>query len=68
MSRYWKQLNHESGEARRKLHERLQREDMGDEAYEKMKSHAGDRAFRIFGLVFILLFGAAVLAVTGMGW
>lgn len=56
------------GEARRLLDERLQRKEIGDEAYEKMTSHADNRAFKIFGIVFILLSGAAVLVVTGMGW
>ena len=51
------------GEARKLLHDRLQREEMGDEAYEKMISHADDRAFKIFGVAFILVFAAVVLGV-----
>lgn len=56
------------GEARKLLHDRLQREEMGDEAYEKMTAHADNRAFKVFGIAAILLMGAAVLLVTAMGW
>jgi hypothetical protein len=51
------------GEAKKLLQERLQRKEMGDEAYEKMISYADDRAFKIFGIVFIVVFALVVLAV-----
>ena len=68
MSGYYKQFSRSDGEAKRLLREKLAREEMGDEAYEKMISHADDRSFKIFGVVFILLFGAAVLAITWLDW
>ena len=51
------------GEAKRLLRQRLQRKEMGDEAYEKMTSYADDRAFKIFGALFIVLVAAIVLIV-----
>jgi hypothetical protein len=67
MSRYWNQFNHGRNEARRLLQQKLQRKEMGDEAYEKMVSHSDDRAFKIFGVVFIVFFGAVVLVITWLG-
>ncbi len=56
-----KQLQHGTSEARRLLDERLARGEMGDDAYSKMVSNYDDRAFKIFGVVFITLFGVLVL-------
>ncbi|MCO5146256.1 MAG: hypothetical protein M9895_08760 [Aquamicrobium sp.] len=67
MSRYYKQIQHGS-DAAHKLQERLAREDMGDEAYDKAASYTDTRSFRIVGIVFILVFAAVVLAVTGLGY
>jgi hypothetical protein len=39
--------------ARKALHDRQQRESMGDEAYEKMVAGSGNKAFVWFGLAFI---------------
>lgn len=47
------------------LEERLAREEMGDAAYDKAVSYADDRAFRIFGVVFIV--GLAILTL-GLVW
>lgn len=68
MSQYYKQMQHGSDEARRLLDERLARKEMGDEAYDNMVSNNGDRAFKIFGVVFICLFAGVVLAVTALGY
>ena len=65
MSRYYEQMQHGNNEAKRLLHERLAREEMGDEAYDKMVSNHDDRAFKVFGVVFIVLFAVAVLV---MAW
>lgn len=67
MSRYYKQIQHGT-DAARKLQERLAREEMGDEAYDKAASYADDRAFKIFGVVFILVLAAVVLTVTAFGY
>lgn len=68
MSRYFNQMQHGGGEAARKLRERLARKEIGDEAYDKAVSHADDRAFKIFGVVFIVLFAIAVLGLAWMGY
>lgn len=68
MSQYYKQMQHGGNEARSKLQERLAREDMGDEAYDKMVSNNEDRAFKVFGVVFIAFFAVAVLVVAWLGY
>lgn len=68
MSQYYRQMQHGNDEARRLLDERLAREEMGDEAYEKMVSNNDDRAFKIFGVVSIVLFAVVVFAVTWLGY
>jgi hypothetical protein len=68
MSAYFKQFRHGRGEARRKLDERLAREELGDAAYEEMISHHDDRSFRIFGVVFIAVFALAILAIAWLGY
>lgn len=67
MAGEYKQLREGDGEARRKLSERLARKEMGDAAYEEAASFSDDRAFRKFGVVFILVLAAAILAVTWLG-
>ena len=68
MSGYYKQMRHGGREAARKLRERLARKEMGDAAYDKSVSYADDRAFKIFGVVFIVLFAAVVLGVAWLGY
>lgn len=68
MSQHYKQMQHGSDEARRLLDERLAREEMGDEAYDRMVANNGDRAFKIFGIVFICLFAGVVFIVTALGY
>lgn len=68
MSRYYKQMQHGNGEARRLLDERLARKEMGDETYEKIVSNNDDRAFKIFGVVFIVMLAVTVLVVTAMDY
>jgi len=67
VSGYYKQIQHGS-DAAHKLQERLAREDMGDEAYDKAASYTDDSGFRIAGIVFILVFAAMVFAVTALGY
>ena len=61
-------MRHDSGRAARELRERLAREEMGDAAYAESRSQADERGFRIFGLVFILLFALVVLGVVLLGY
>jgi len=68
MSRYYKQMQHGNGEARRLLDERLARKEMGEKTYEKMVSNNEDRAFKIFGVVFIVMLAVTVLVVTAMDY
>lgn len=67
MSQYYKQIQHGS-DAAHQLQERLAREDMGDAAYDKARSYADDRAFRIFGAVFIAAFALVILGVVVLGY
>jgi hypothetical protein len=55
-------------EARRLLRERLQREEMGDEAYDRMVAENGDGAFKKFGILFIIAFGMIAAAAAWLGW
>ena len=68
MSRYYKQLRHANNEAARKLRERLTRKEIGDAAYDKAVSYADDRSFKIFGVVFIVVFAVVVLVVIWLGY
>lgn len=68
MADEYRQMQHGGNEARRLLDERLAREEMGDAAYDKMVSQADNRAFKVFGFVFIVVFGVVVLAVTWLGY
>ncbi|MBX3567087.1 MAG: hypothetical protein KF914_03460 [Rhizobiaceae bacterium] len=68
MSQYYKQMQPASNDARSKLQQRLAREEMGDEAYDKMVAAHDDRAFKLFGVVFVALFGVAVLVVAWLGY
>jgi len=54
--------------ARRMLWERLARKELGDAAYDKALSYADDRSFKIFGVLFIVVFAAVVLGVVWMGY
>jgi hypothetical protein len=64
----FKQMSHGSGEAARKLRERLARREMGDAAYDKSVSYADDRAFKRFGVMFIVVFAVVMLGVVWMGY
>lgn len=68
MSQYYKQMQHGGGEAKRMLEERLARKEVGDAAYDKEASYSDDRAFEMFGGVFIAFFAAVVLAVAWLGY
>lgn len=68
MSQHYRQMQHGSDEARRLLHERLARKEMGDAAYDEMVSRTSDRAFKIFGVVFITVFAAIVIAMAALGY
>lgn len=68
MSQYYKQMQHGDNTAKRLLEERLAREEIGDAAYDKEVSYYDDRAFKIFGVVFIALFATVVLAVVWLGY
>lgn len=68
MSGYYKQMRDRSSEAARKLQERLARKEMGDAAYDKAASYADDRAFKLFGVVFIVVFAAVILGVVWLGY
>jgi hypothetical protein len=57
-----------AGEARSGLRERLQLEEMGDEAYDRMIAKNDDGAFRKFGIVFIVAFAAVVFGAMWLGW
>jgi hypothetical protein len=68
MSRYYKQLRHGNGEAARGLRERLARREIGDDAYDRAVPHFDGRAFRFFGVVFIVLFAAVILGAAWLGY
>ena len=65
---HYNQMRHGRGEARRKLRERRAREEVGDAAYDKAASYNDERAFRIFGIVFILLFAVVVFGAAWLGY
>jgi len=56
------------GEARRLLRERLARKEIGDAAYDKAVSYADDRSFKVFGVLFIVVFAAVVLGIVWLGY
>ncbi len=56
------------GRARKLLQERFDREEMGDEAYERMTAQYDDRAFKKFGVVFIIAFGVVVSGIAWLGY
>jgi hypothetical protein len=68
MSRYFKQMRHGDNEAARRLRERLARKEIGDSAYDKLVSYADDRAFKLVGVVFIVVFAVVVLGVAWLGY
>jgi hypothetical protein len=55
-------------EARSGLSKRLQRQELGDEAYDRMIAKNDDGAFRKFGIVFIVVFTAVVFGAMWLGW
>ena len=67
MSGEYKQIRH-GNDAASKLQERLGREEMGDAEYDRQRSYADDRAFRLFGVAFIAVFGLVVLGVVLIGY
>ena len=67
MSQYYKQIRH-GDDAASRLQERLAREEMGDAEYDRQRSYADDRAFRLFGIAFIAVFGLVVLGVVLLGY
>lgn len=68
MSRYYKQIRHGTGDAARLLRERLARKEMGDAAWEESVSHHDDRAFKKFGLVFIVAFALVLFGLVWLGY
>ena len=68
MSGYRNQLRDGSGDARRMLRERLTRKEIGDAAYDKAVSYADDRAFKIFGVLFIVVFAVVVFGLVWLGY
>ncbi|MDP2359075.1 MAG: hypothetical protein Q8M31_23860 [Beijerinckiaceae bacterium] len=68
MSGYFKQMQNRRGEAKRQLEERLARKEMGDAEYDKQASYADDRAFKIFGIVFIVGFAIVVFGMVWLGY
>jgi hypothetical protein len=68
MANEYKQMQHGGDEARRLLKERLARKEMGDAAYDKMVSQVDNRAFKILGFVFIVVFAVVVLGVMWVGY
>lgn len=68
MSQYYKQMQRGDNEAQRMLEERLARKEMGDDAYDKAASYHDDRAFKLFGFVFIVLFAVVIFALAWQGY
>lgn len=54
-------------DAKRALELRLLREEMGDEAFDKMIAGHDDRPFKIFAIIAMVIFGAVVFAITALG-
>ncbi len=68
MSGYRNQFRDGVGDAKRMLQERLARKELGDAAYDKAVSYADDRTFKIFGVLFIVVFAVVVLGVVWLGY
>jgi len=68
MSGEYRQMQRQDSEAAQLLQERLAREELGDDAYEKSVSYADDRSFKTFGVVFIVAFAMAVLGIAWLGY
>lgn len=68
MSQHYHQMRHGGNEAKRLLQERLVREEMGDASYGKMVANYDDRTFKIVCAALLVIFGAAVFVVTGLGY
>ncbi len=67
MSGYYKQMQRGDNEAARALRERLAREELGDEAYEKSLTHADSRSVRL-GIAFMTVFALVVVGVVWLGY
>lgn len=68
MSQYRNNVKGLGPSAKRLLQQRLEREAMGEEAYNKMISYNDERGFRLFGIFFILLFAAIVFGAVWLGY
>lgn len=68
MSGYFKQMPSGNGAAARKLRERLARRELGDAAFDKAVSYADNRTFKVFGIVFIVVFAVVILGVMWLGY
>lgn len=66
MSQHYKQMQGHN-EARSELHKRLAREEMGDEAYDRMISSGHDPAFSMSHVVVFMLVAAALFAAVWLG-
>lgn len=54
--------------ARKALHDRLLREEIGDEDYQKLVSGTDDRPFKWFGLAFVLVLAVVFFGMTWLGF
>ena len=68
MSGYFRQMRSHHNEAEAGLRERLAREEMGDDAYEKMVAKGDDGTFKWVGLALFVIFAGVVLGVTALGY
>jgi hypothetical protein len=68
MSQYYKQMQRGGDDPRRMLEERLARKELGDVAYDKAASYHDDRAFKLFGVVFIVVMAVVIFGIAWMGY
>lgn len=68
MSGEFRQMQRHSSDAEHLLRERLARHDLGDAAYERSVSQGDDRAFKVFGVVFIVGFAVVVLGLVWLAY
>ena len=67
MSGHFRQMR-EPNSARKALHDRLERERMGDKAYDEMLRSTRDRSFVVFGVIFIVVMALLVGGIALLGW